>query len=88
MPPKKNLATIDNVMVNLYSHKGMKEFITEYDNPHFDSHQISIPFRISVIGASGGGKTQWVLNLLSCAQKLFGHIYVCYKSPEALYQFL
>jgi len=89
MSKKKNLANIDNnEMVNFYSHKGMKEFITEYDNPHFDSHGISIPFRISVIGASGGGKTQWVLNLLSRAQNTFGHIFVCYKAPEPLYEFL
>ena len=89
MSKKKNLANIDNnEMVNFYAHKKMKEFITEYDNPHFDSHQITIPFRISVIGASGGGKTQWVLNFLSRAQNTFGHIYVCYKAPEPLYQFL
>ena len=50
MSKKKNLATIDNnEMVNFYAHKGMKEFITEYENPHFDSHGIKVPFRLAVI---------------------------------------
>ena len=88
MPPKKNLATIDNEMVNFYSHKGMKEFITEYDNPCFDCHRVKVPFRMAVIGASGGGKTQFLLNMISKMQNTFGHIYVCYKAPEPLYEFL
>ena len=88
MPPKKNLATIDNEMVNFYSHKGMKEFITEYDNPHFDSHQIKVPFRLGIIASSGGGKTQFLLNLISRMNDTFGHIFVVYKAPEPLYEFL
>jgi hypothetical protein len=43
MSKKKSLATIDNnnEMVNFYAHKGMKQFLTEYENPHFDSHGIN-----------------------------------------------
>jgi hypothetical protein len=87
MSKKKTLA-IDNEMVNFYSHKGMKEFITEYENPCFDSHQIKIPFRMGIIASSGGGKTQWLLNCIARMNDTFGHIYVCYKAPEPLYQFL
>jgi hypothetical protein len=75
MSKKKNLATIDNEMVNFYAHKGMKEFITEYENPHFDSHQIKVPFRLATIASSGGGKTAWLLNMLSRMNDTFGHIY-------------
>ena len=90
MPPKKNNleTTSSNDMVNFYTDKGMKEFITDYHNPNFESHQIKVPFRISVIAASGGGKTQWLLNLISRMNDTFGHIYVCYRTAEPLYQFL
>ena len=90
MSKKKNLATTidNNEMVNFYAHKKMKEFITEYDNPHFDSHQIKVPFRLAVIASSGGGKTQYLLNLISRMNDTFGHIYVCYRTNESLYDFL
>ena len=90
MPSKKNNleTTSSNDMVNFYTHKGMKEFITDYHNPNFESHQIKVPFRISVIAASGSGKTQWLLNLISRMNDTFGHIYVCYRTAEPLYQFL
>ena len=62
MPPKKtNLekneskleTNVENTMVNFYQHKNMKQFLTEYENPHFDFHQIKVPFRMAVIAASG-----------------------------------
>ncbi|MFN9951980.1 MAG: ATPase/DNA packaging protein, partial [bacterium] len=74
--------------ISHYNHKKMKEFLTDYHNPSFNSHQIKVPFRIGVIGSSGGGKSQWLLNMLSKMQDTFGHIYVCYRAPEPLYQFL
>jgi hypothetical protein len=86
---KVNLETnVENSMVNFYQHKNMKQFLTEYENPHFDSHQIKVPFRMAVIAASGGGKTQFLLNLIAKMQSTFGHIYVCYKASEPLYEFL
>ena len=90
MPPKKKgLANIDNnEMINFYETKNIKQFLTEYENPHFDSHQIKVPFRISVIAASGSGKTQWLLNLISRMNDTFGHIYICYRASEPLYQLL
>ena len=63
-------------MVNFYQHKNMKQFLTEYENPHFDSHQITVPFRMAVIAASGGGKTHFLLNLIAKIQNTFGAIYV------------
>ena len=66
----------------------MKQFITEYDNPCFDNHCIKIPFRMGVIATSGGGKTQFLLNMISRMSNTFGHIYVVYKAPEPLYQFI
>ena len=80
--------TEGNDMINFYESKNIKQFLTQYENPNFDSHQIKVPFRISVVAASGSGKTQWLLNLISKMDSTFGHIYVCYKAPEPLYQLL
>ena len=50
--------------------------------------QIKIPFRLAVQAASGSGKTQWLLILIAKMDNTFGHIYVCYRAFEPLYQFL
>ena len=86
--PKKLNSEDENKMINFYNHKKMKEFLTEYHNPCFEAHQIKVPFRLAAIAASGSGKTQWLLNLISRMNDTFGHIYVCYRAPEPLYQFL
>ena len=65
----------DNSMINFYEHKQMKEFLTEYQNPHFDTHQIKIPFRLAVIAASGSRIIQWLLNLIAnVARHIWAHI--------------
>ena len=92
MPPKKKEDLADtktsNEMINFYKVKGIQDFLTEYHNPHFEQTQIKIPFRIAVIASSGGGKTQWLLNMLARTPDTWGHIYVCYKTAEPLYQLL
>ena len=45
--------TEGNDMINFYESKNIKQFLTQYENPNFDSHQINVPFRISVVAASG-----------------------------------
>jgi hypothetical protein len=40
---------------------------------------------MAVIAASGGGKTQLLLNQISKMNDTFGHIYVCYRASEPLY---
>ena len=45
MPKKSSLENrTDNLMITFYEHKKMKEFLTEYQNKHFDIHQIKVPF--------------------------------------------
>jgi hypothetical protein len=86
---KGNLETnTENSMVNFYQHKYMKQFLTEYENPCFDSHQVKVPCRMAIIAASGGGKSQFLLNLIAKMQNTFGAIYVCYRASEPLYEFL
>ena len=91
MPPKKKTGletTTSNDMVNFYQHKKVKELLTNYHNPHFNDHQISIPFRMGICSASGGGKTVFILNLINKMQDTFAHIFVVYKASEPLYEFL
>ena len=89
MPKKSNLENNNgNEMINFYENKKLKEFLTEYQNPHFASHQIRIPARLGIVSASGGGKTSFVLNLIARMQDTWGKIYVCYKASEPLYEFL
>ena len=89
MSKKKILGSIDNnEMINFYENKKLRELLTTYDNPCFNTHQISIPFRMGVISASGGGKTCTVLNMIHKMPDTWGHIYVCYKASEPLYEFM
>ena len=77
-----------NGMINFYQHKDIQKLLTSYHNPCFDQTQISIPFRMGVIASSGGGKTQFLLNMISKMNDTFGHVYVIYKTSEPLYEFL
>ena len=43
---------------------------------------------MGIIGSSGGGKTQMLLNLIAKMNDTFGHIHVVYKASEPLYEFL
>ena len=52
------------------------------------THNIDIPFRMLIVGASGSGKTNCLMNLLKVAfNGTFSHIYLCCKDVnEPLYQ--
>ena len=62
--PKKTLKKFDNQVTSVYD-KIPKSMKTEYQNPNFDEHQINIPFRMLVVGASGSGKSSVAIFLLS-----------------------
>ena len=88
MPPKKVKTTNNNTVINFYEHKDIQSLLPEYYNPHYDDTQINLPFRAGIISSSGGGKTSWLLNFIAKSNDTFGHIYVCYKTMEPLYEFL
>ena len=52
------------------------------------THNIDIPFRMVIVGASGSGKTNCLMNLLKIAfNGTFSHLYLCVKNAdEPLYQ--
>lgn len=71
-------------LINFYSQvKEVKRL-----NPGFKTHMIEVPFRMLVCTASGGGKSNFVLNLLYEMTDTFHKIIVITKSAEPLYDLL
>ena len=65
------------------------KFLTKSHNPHFNKHGIKLPFRMLIIGGSGSGKTQTLMNLMHNMDSTFNDIYVITKNKdEPLYNYL
>lgn len=61
-------------------------FVKKYHNPHIVDHELEIPFRMLIIGGSGSGKTNVLLNLLQRMSGTFEKvIIVCKDADEPLY---
>ena len=75
-------------LVNFYTLKEVKEMREESHNPHFDETDIDIPSRICIVGASGSGKSTCLLNFILKTPNTFGHITICTKQQEPLYDYL
>jgi DNA polymerase III delta prime subunit len=87
MPPKKD--TINkNGMVDFY--KSMpKKFLLQSHNPNFKDHKLNLPFRMLIIGGSGAGKTQTLMNLIRILNGTFNNIHIITKNKdEPLYNYL
>jgi len=66
-----------------------KEFLVKAHNPNFHIHGIEVPFRMLIIGASGSGKTNTLMNILMATSGTFDRIIICCKSTEEpFYRFL
>jgi hypothetical protein len=91
MGPKKIKAVKpkNTDIINFYELDAVKAFQKEYHNPNFESHKITIPFRGIILGASGGGKSNCVLNIISQFSDTFNHIKLFVKNKdEPLYKYL
>ena len=76
-------------VINFYELDDVKAFDIKKHNPNFEIHKISVPFRIGIIGASGSGKSNTVLNIVSQFSGTFNRIIIFTKNKvEPLYQFL
>ena len=76
-------------IINFYELPDVQAFQKKYHNPNFESHKMTVPFRMSIIGASGSGKSNCVLNLISQFSDTFNHIKLFVKNKEEpLYQYL
>ena len=76
-------------MINYYELEEVKALAPKYHNPNFDKHNISIPFRMGIIGSSGSGKTNIVINLIRIMSGTFNKIYLFTKNnDETLYNYM
>jgi len=58
-------------------------------NPNYKVHKIKVPFRMIIIGGSGSGKTNTLLDLVSKFKNTFNHLIICtMNSDEPLYNYL
>jgi hypothetical protein len=58
-------------------------------NPNYKLHKLKIPFRMIIIGGSGSGKTNFVMNLIKITSGTFENITLCTKNAdEVLYNHL
>ena len=87
MPPKRDVIN-KNGMVDFY--KSMpKKLLLQSHNPNFKDHKLNLPFRMLIIGGSGAGKTQTLMNLIRIMNGTFNNIHIITKNrDEPLYNFL
>lgn len=58
-------------------------------NPGYEKHHLDLPAYIIIIGGSGSGKTNILLNLLQLSSNTFSKIVLCIKnSDEPLYNYI
>jgi ABC-type dipeptide/oligopeptide/nickel transport system ATPase component len=75
-------------LVDWYS-KIPSKYLTKAHNPHFNIHGLKLPFRMLIIGGSGSGKTQTLMNIIHNMNDTFNDIYVITKNKqEPIYEYL
>lgn len=85
---QKAVASPGNKLVNWYN-KIPPHLKTTYRNPSKAKHGMDVPFRMLVIGTTGSGKTNLVLEVLSRFKDTFGKVLVCCANRnEPLYKYL
>ena len=76
-------------ITNFYLKSEIKKYNRKLPNPCFNRHQINVPFRISIVGSSGSGKSNVALEILHRMGNTFNLLVVCCKSKEEpLYQYI
>jgi hypothetical protein len=75
-------------MVDWYK-KIPSKYLTKSHNPNYNIHGLKVPFRLLIIGSSGAGKTQTLLNIIHNMGDTFNDIYIITKNKdEPLYNYL
>jgi ABC-type dipeptide/oligopeptide/nickel transport system ATPase component len=66
-----------------------KKYLTKQHNPNFKIHGLKIPFRMLIVGNSGAGKTQTLLNIMHNMNGTFNNIFIITKNKhEPLYEYI
>ena len=69
--------------MNINFYNNIKQ--TKVHNPNYDVHKMELPFRMLICTASGGGKTNFLMNLIYEMNNTFHKIIIVTKEEEALY---
>jgi hypothetical protein len=86
MNKKKSQNKIE--MIDWYK-KIPSKYLTKSHNPNYNIHGLKVPFRMLIIGSSGAGKTQTLLNIIHNMGDTFNDIYIVTKNKnEPLYEYL
>lgn len=65
------------------------KFLLKSHNPHYDIHNIKVPFRMLICGSSGAGKTQTLMSLIYNMPDTFEKIIITTKNKdEPLYNYV
>jgi len=79
-------------VVNFYESIPTKFLDLPTPNPNINLHGFDIPFRLCCVSFSGGGKSNWITNLISLFSQgkgTFAQVFIiCKDSQEPLYKFL
>ena len=68
-------------MLNFYHTKQVKKYLPKTENPSFENTKIALNSRILIIGSSGAGKTNALLNYIMESPNTFSHI-IAYIFPH------
>ena len=90
MPRGKNDFSKDNTIINFYEIPEVKKFDKnkQFVNKYFKNTNINLPARIGLIGATGSGKSNILINFLTRTPDTFTKIIIVHKLDEKLYDFL
>ena len=73
--------------INFYE-KMPKKFIPKNENPYFDKHHITIPFRMVIAGGTGSMKTNTALDIIYNMPDTFYRVVIITKNKdEPLYKY-
>ena len=76
-------------LINFYQLEAVEALQPKTHNPNYAAHGIKVPFRMVVIGASGAGKSNVTLNIISKMEDTFNKIYLYTRNKhEPLYEYL
>jgi hypothetical protein len=86
--PKRGKARKEASILDWYKEMP-KKYLLKSHNPNYEIHGLKIPFRMLIVGGSGAGKTQTLLNILHNFGETFQNVYVITKNrDEPLYNYL
>jgi hypothetical protein len=89
MPPKKKVVEESkDELIDFYKHIP-KDYLKKQHNPNYEKHKFTVPFFGLIVGSTGSGKTQTLMNIIKKMNGTFSKIVLCLKSSdEPLYRWL